>query len=136
MASSSLHRLLWSVILACSAASVTASAEEVLRYAGKAEMPAPVGHSCYPDMPGVVDISLLLVRTSESSRGYLVIDPGFAVEVERPQESEVWTITTLPVGESRTPFFLPKQIRTTGSDVELAGRSNGILTLIACPLPR
>ncbi|MGZ9074201.1 MAG: CHAT domain-containing protein [Burkholderiaceae bacterium] len=97
-----------------------ASGEEVLRYAGKAEITAPVGYSCYPDMAGVVDIDLLLVHANGTSRGYLIVNPGFAIEVERKDSSEAWTIPTLPVGESRTPFFVPKQIRTTGGEGELS----------------
>ena len=119
MTSRSLHCALLSAVVACSAMPLPASAEEVLRYAGKAEIAAPVGHSCYPDMAGVVDIVLLLMHTSGTSRGYLLVNPGFAIEIERKDSSEAWTTPTLPVGESRTPFFLPMQVRTTGTEGEL-----------------
>lgn len=119
MISRSLHCALLSAVVACSAMPLPASGEVVLRYAGKAEITAPVGYSCYPDMAGVVDIDLLLVHANGTSRGYLIVNPGFAVEVERKDSGEAWAIPTLPVGESRTPFFLPMQVRTTGTDGEL-----------------
>ena len=93
MTSRSLHCVLLSAVVACvQPCRFLPQPEEVLRYAGKAEIAAPVGHSCYPDMAGVVDIVLLLMHTSGTSRGYLMVNPGFAVEIERKDSGEAWTI--------------------------------------------
>lgn len=120
MTISTVHRLLPIVIAAWSAVSPAASSEDILRYSGRAEISAPVGHSCYPDMTGTLDVELLLIRTGGSVRGYLIVSPGLAVEVERHDGSEVWTIASVPVGASRTPFFVPKQIGTTDANGDWA----------------
>ncbi|MEO8186706.1 MAG: CHAT domain-containing protein, partial [Burkholderiaceae bacterium] len=119
MPSSCLQKLLLSVAVAFLALPLHVTAEEVLRYVGKAEISTPVGYSCYPDMAGIVDVVLVLAQESRSSRGYLIFNPGLAVDIEREHGSEAWTIPALPIGESRTPFFLPRQIRITGTGGDL-----------------
>ena len=84
-----------------------ASAQEVVHYSGTGEVAIGSDYSCYPDMAGPIDVDLLL----NGSSGFLIVNPGIAIGVERLSSSAALTIHALPLGHYRTPFFLPKAIR-------------------------